>query len=254
MPIMVTKDHFLNGGNSLRYISPWDRLFQTNSAKLKFYPMNPEEIVCVNIYEFDAELSEDDIVVSYGGTHNCKEIEEIAKRSGPEILEVCTTKTNEVEFALDLKTMDLIKRKDFTDDFPRFGMSTPFIFEGIDNGFYYCLYNPSVGAFSSEDLLIWLLTYIETMLGCFGVFSATTSTAKEFLFNYTFLKHTRGKKPENPIFSHPSIFGCPLNVSPTIVSLDVGKETRLKALAEKADKEYRKALAKRQKQKGAILL
>lgn len=161
--LSIKRDTFSKSSYIIRYLSIWDKVFDpiSFSGSLLFFYGDPQYIVNVDIWTDKEKIQDIWVTLS---SHNPANVEDLVKSNEQKIFEICKN-TAILSFALDLKTMKIIERKDFVQNLPVHGLRTLFIFEGIDKGVFYCL-NNGVEGFRDVDIYSWMLAYIYSSSTC----------------------------------------------------------------------------------------
>lgn len=258
MPIELETidDSFFKAHSVLRYILPYDRKFEDNyiHGGLSFYPGSPEYIVSVSIFSDADKLTEKEILISFGDLHNSDEARKIVKENGEKIFQVCKKASKEEysNFVLDLKTMRVVERDDFTVSLPIHGMSTLFMFNYIPENMF-CLVNSTRrGPQAHEEFMAWFLGYIYSGWSCLTPMNLSTDFSKQFMqaiSQFGYYKYI-GKEAKVIVNTAPHMLNCPLN-DMNIINLEVpGKVNRLVVLRDKSFEELAKNRKKEEKRKG----
>lgn len=211
MTIAVTTDSFSKNFFSIRYLTPWDSLFQpySYSGVLKFYPENPAYLVDVSMYSDKDRLEETDIVVSIGTEHNREaEIKRLVEEKNDLIYEICKS-SPEMQFTLDLNKMQVLERKHFTENLPVWGIHTFFIFSKINYDITYCIANYGK-SFPDSHFYAWLLSYVYSAATCLAPQSEITDYSKQFLQALSCLASTHGNRKSMYIATSKAILTAPL--------------------------------------------
>lgn len=208
MPITIRKDSLFKAGYSLKYITGWDNNFKRDkyTGLLSFYNSSPKYIVDIEILSNEGKLKEEDIIVTIGDSHNPLDTEEKISDNKDVIYEACKNSISN-EFLFDLETLKVVEPKDFTGNFPTYGLNTLFMFENVP-GKIFCLVNPAKNV-SDSDFFAWFVSYIYSCYICLTPNSKIEDYPKKFLQAISSLACSQGKSIN--ISNKATVLNCELN-------------------------------------------
>jgi hypothetical protein len=208
MPVTIIEDSFFKQGYEIKYVTPYDNIFKTNTQQLKFYPGTSLYTVNVDI-SASSDLQEEDITVTYGKYHNANDIIKKIRDNEKTIYEMCKS-SRLIEFVLDLSTMKVVEREDFIGFLPRFGLNTFFIFDDIGFSKFYCLVNATPDIKDGE-YYSWFISYIYSNAVCVIPNKVITNYSKMFFQALSLLASNSGNKNNIKLVKNKSILNCTLS-------------------------------------------
>jgi hypothetical protein len=239
MPLIVNKDSFFKRGYSIRYLTSLHSEFRpiNYSGTLLFYRGNPLYIVDVDVSDFN-KLEEEDITITKGDQHNHSGIDDFITKNTSTIYELCKPLKGK-SFALDLKEMKVVERKDFTGSMPVYGLNTFFVFENITNNEFYSLMNPAKNI-NDAEVYCCFLAYIYSTTICLTPRKEPADYAKKFLQALSGVSILKGNKKLVRISTHRSLLDSPLNDVGEYLFKVPGDTTRFEELTLKSLEQMKK--------------
>lgn len=208
MAINISRDSLFKHGYGIKYITGWDNSFKREyyTGKLMFYPGNPLYIVDVQILADRDKLTEEDIIITIGESHNASDLDGAINKNSSTIYEICKSSVS-MGFVLDLDKMKVVESSDFNIAYPKYGLHTLFMFENIRDQIF-CLVNPSKNI-NDGEFYTWFISYIYSHYVCLTPRNKIENYAKKFLQAVTNLAHSGGTTVK--LTDKATVLDCGLN-------------------------------------------
>ncbi len=251
MLINMEEQAFFGTKTCIKYLTAWDNLFSISTGtRLNFYPYNPANVVNITLFAERGNIKEENILISLGKYHNNKDaIDKLLTGKEQQLVDICNA-TDEFDFAFDLNKMRIVEYEDFTDENPRWGINSLFVFNN-DNSqqAIKCLVNASSNVFSNDIFLAWFLSYIASTKACLMPKDKIEDVAKIFLQAVSGLFYSPQRKVAT---NNISILNCSLSDGGSLYYKIPGKTDRLGVLLGKSLEQIKKQKEK-QKRKSRTL-
>ncbi len=209
--------NFFANYEGIRYLTGWHDEFKPNrfSGRLFFYPGFVKKIVNVYHTGIKKDLKEEEVHIMVG-RHNSDTIQEDVERNKDTIYEMCRTPNSPRDFVLNLSTMKVVTREDFTELLPSRGLNTLFVFENIRNNNFYCVVNPLVDIAKGPpvpdiEFYTWLVSYVYSQMCCLSTDKKDNIYGKQFMQAISSLACGVAKKGSIFISKNSSVLNCEMS-------------------------------------------
>lgn len=236
MSIKSIENNFFNAEVGIKHITIWDAELKKRNEEpmIRFLDADPRFIVYVDTPNFGKR--EADAIVYYSMRVNDATIIQVIKEKEDEIDKLVASNANPLGFVLDLKTMKIITKADFTMHSPKRGLGTYFLFWG-EAGVFYSIFNPMI-KMADQEILNAFLAFLYTGVSCLYPKGLVTTFSKQLLQGLTARSYYRGNKDYVVISKSISSNNMPIaSLRAGMAITEFGDMTQLKKLIDSARQE-----------------